>query len=274
MKRIYVVLILSILFYLPIASYFQKYQHKRPAKEKLGYIPNNVFFRASLGEFRWLAGYFITFNAMSYYGGKLINIEKDVEEDLEYENLFMTLKNAIYLNPYYETTYYFLEAVFALEKGMINDVNELLLYVKNFRKWDYKLLIFLGYNYALFLKDYEKAALSFQEAAKLSGDYLFASISSKYLLETGEEDLALSFLQEMYKEAKDEGLKKHYLLRIETVKIVKELNKAVEIYRESLGHNPKDLKALITAGIIKRIPPNPRGGQFYIDKNGRVKSTK
>lgn len=274
MKKLYIILVLSLCCHITFYPFFHGYLLKRPLKERLGYIPDSDFFRASLGEFRWSAGYFITLKAMSYYGGKVINIKKDVEEDIEYENLFKTLKNAIYLNPYSETSYYFAQALFPWEKGMVKDVNELLLYVKKYRKWDFRIPLFLGYNHAFFLKDYGKAALYFQEAAKLSGNYLFASLSAKYLMEQNEEDLALSFLEEMYKEAKDEVMKKHYLLRIETVKLVKELNMAVHIYRERFGKNPKNLTELVSAGIIRKVPPHPRGGKFFIDEKGRVKSSK
>lgn len=274
MKKFYIILVLSFFCYASFYPFFKEHQLKRPAKEKLGYIPDSELFRVTLGEFRWFAGYFITFNAMSYYGGKIVNIKKGFEEDIEYENLFKTLKNAIYLNPYWETNYYFLQAVFPWEKGMINEVNELLLYVKKYRKWDFRIPVFLGYNHALFLKNYEKAALYFKEAARLSGNYLFAAISAKYLMESGEENIALSFLEEMYKEAKDEGMKRHYLIRIETIKLVKELNKAVELYKERFGKTPKDLTELVKVGVVTKIPTHPRGGRFFIDNKGRVKSSK
>ncbi len=273
MNRLVVILLSSIICYFLYFPFFKNFQTSKPAIEKLGYIPDNSLFRASLGEFKWFVGYYITFNALTYYGGKVLALERGNKEDIEYQSLLKTLKSSAMINPYYEDTYHLIQAVFPWEKGMTKETNEVLEYVKKYRYWDYRIPLYLGFNYGFFLKDYERAAQYFQEAAKKSGNYIFASISAKYLVEAGEEDFALSFLEEMFNEAKDEGLKTHYLLRIETIKIIKKLNEAVNIYKERFGKNPKDIKDLVDGEVISKIPAHPRGGKFYIDKDGKVKSS-
>ncbi len=274
MKKLYLLLVFSLSLYCLYFPLYKGFQQKMPALEKVGYIPDNPFFRAFLGEFRWFSGYLITFNAMTYYGGKMIAMKRGESEDIEYQNLFKVLKNSAMINPYLEDTYNLLEAIFPWEKGMTRETNEVLEHIKTFRYWDFRIPVYLGFNHAMFLKDYEKAAIYFQEAAKKSGNYIFASISAKYLAEVGEEDFAINFLEEMYKEAKDEGLKRHYLVRIETMKILKTLNEAVNFFEDRFSRKPQSLNELVAAGILKKIPAHPRGGNFYIDKEGKVKSSK
>ncbi len=274
MKKLYFLFFSSLIIYCMYFPVYKGFQQKTPSMEKLGYYPDSPLFRAFLGEFRWLSGYLVTFNAMTYYGGKMIALKRGETEDIEYQNLFKVLKGSAMTNPYLEDTYNLIEAIFPWEKGMIKETNEILEYISKYRHWDYRLPLYLGFNYAMFLKNYERAALYFQEAAKKSGNYLFASISAKYLAEVGEEDFAISFLEEMYNEAKDEGLKRHYLVRIETLKILKELNRSIQFFESRFNRKPTTLNDLVSAGILRKIPPHPRGGYFFIDKNGKAKSSK
>jgi hypothetical protein len=48
---------------------------------------------------------------------------------------------------------------------------------------------------------------------------------------------------------------------------------AVNKYKEKFGILPKTLKDLVQNNLLKEIPKDPYGGVYYIDKDGKVRTT-
>jgi hypothetical protein len=74
----------------------------------------------------------------------------------------------------------------------------------------------------------------------------------------------------------DERLKEMYLKRINELKsayMAKEIQAVVDQYRDATGREPTSLSSLVNEGVLKGIPPDPVGGEFYIDEGGTVRST-
>ncbi len=272
-KYFVILFVFLIALYAVFIPQFRTNMVKRPLFEKLGYTPHGKFYKIMLGEFRWFMGEYLTFKSIIYYGGKVNFIQRRQFNKVEYYNLYRTISTAILLNPYNEDAYYFAQATFTWDVGHVKDVNRLLEYVMKYRTWDFKIPFFLGFNYAYFLKDYRKAAYYYKIASKLTGSPLFTNLAARYFYEGGETPLAINYLKTMIKITRKESLKKLYEMRLKALEGIYEIEEAVKAFKRKFHKNPKSIDVLVKYGFLKKIPKDPYGGVYYIDKNGRVKTT-
>ncbi|MDQ7031443.1 MAG: hypothetical protein Q9M37_01820 [Desulfonauticus sp.] len=246
---------------------------KRPLFEKLGYTPHGEFFKDVLGEFKWFMGDYLSFKAIIYYGGKVDKIKQRKFKEVEFYNLYKTIETSIILNPYNEDAYYFAQAIFTWDLGKIREVNRLLKYAMKYRVWDFKIPFFLGFNYAYFLKDYKNAAYYYKRASQISKSPLFTSLASRYFYEGGHTELAISYLKTMIKITRNKNIKKFYQTRLNALISIFKVEKALKKYFDKFHVLPKDISELVQKGFLEAIPQDPYGGTFYIDKNGKVRTT-
>ena len=272
MKK-YIIFSIALFLFVILVPYFAENVRNRPIYEKLGYLPQGKIYRAILGEFRWFAGDYFTFKAIIYYGSKAQRMFKGQRVDVEYYNLYKTLETSVILNPYHEDTYYFAQAIFTWGLGRIKEVNSILKYVFKYRYWDYQLPFFLGFNYGYFLKDYVKAAEFFKKAAELSGIPFYATLSSRYFYKGKRVELGIIFLRHLIKNTNKPEIKAVYEIRLKALEAIYKLEKAVKQYQKKFGHIPRNLNELVRVGILKKIPKDPYGGRFFIDKKGQVRTT-
>jgi len=170
-------------------------------------------------------------------------------------------------------TYYFMQAAFTWELGRARDVNKVLAYGMKYRTWDYQLPFYIGFNSAFFLKDYNKAAVNMKRAAELSGNQLYTTLAARYFYESGQTDLGIAFLETMEKEAKDKDVRRVYELRLNALHAVKSLENSVGKFRTMFNRLPADLNELVVSKIISNIPADPYGGKFYLDPDGKIRTT-
>jgi hypothetical protein len=127
----------------------------------------------------------------------------------------------------------------------------------------------LGFTYFFFKGDnqralpYLKQAASFPEAH--SGVARFAAVVSaqelgpeqtiRFLIEL-EQSVGSGSVREVIRENMKEMALAHNL---------SQLNEAIEAYREQNRELPPSIDALVGAGLITGIPPDPFGGHFEID---------
>lgn len=268
-------IVLTIIFLTAFVMFFPNFEkdmRNRPLFEKLGYTPHGKFYRAVLGEFRWFVGDYLSFKSIIYYGGKADKIAKRQYKDVEFYNLYTTIKTSILLNPYNEDAYYFAQAAFSWI-GHAKDVNALLKYVMKYRTWDFKIPFFLGFNYAYFLKDYKDAAIYYKKASAISHSPLFTDLAARYFYEGGRTRLGIAYLKAMVKMTRKESIKKVYETRLKALENIYKIQQAVEKYKKINSKPPKSIEVLVEDGLLKKIPKDPYGGRFYIDKNGKVKTT-
>jgi hypothetical protein len=93
------------------------------------------------------------------------------------------------------------------------------------------------------------------------------------LYEAEETEIAIEFIKQMIKEIKKENLRRTLEIRLQALKAIAYLEKGVREFKERYRRLPKDLKEMLELGIIKKIPRDPYGGNFYIDEDGRVRTT-
>lgn len=271
MRTLLFVLITS---YLAIIFPFTNYLGNRPLINKVGYIPEGEMLRFAVGDHRYLVSEWSVFKVMLYFGEMSDTNAKKVKLPPEYGNMARVISSAVFLDPYNMDAYYLAQAAFVWDvKDSANDINKLLAHGMRYRTWDYSLPFFAGFNAAYFLHDYRTAAEYMKKAAELSGDPLFAKLSARYFHQAGRTELGILFIESMAKSAKDEKIKKSFVMRKEALQAAKEISDAAQLFRNRFNHFPTSTEDLVRFGLLKKVPRDPYGGQFYITAIGRVEST-
>jgi len=87
---------------------------------------------------------------------------------------------------------------------------------------------------------------------------------------------ALSFLTQQYIQYQSTPRQAFYADKIKKLqheKNVLDLTKAVETYYQKTKTYPGDILVLVSDNIIEKIPEDPYGGQYFISKQGQIRST-
>ena len=260
--------------YLLLLAPFTTALARRPVEIKLGYLPHPQVLRATMADQRLLTGEWLVVRVLFYYGTIM---EKAMDGVVvvrpEFFNMYKTLQAATQLDPYNMDTYYFAQAAFTWELNRVQEVNDLLEYGLKFRGRDPWLHFYLGFNYAYFLKDYQKAAEHMRRAGELSGNPLFINLAARYFYESEQTSLGLSFLNAMIAGARDPAVKKTYELRRQALLAITVIERALADFKQKNGKAPESLEALVAGGLLDKIPGDPYGGSFYLDPAGKVRTT-
>ena len=178
------------------------------------------------------------------------------------------------LDPYFLDPYYFANANFTWEARMAKETNTLLSKGSRYREWDWMLPFFMGFNEFYFLHDNALASEYLMEAAKRpDAPPMMETLAVRLAYKGNRTKIAIVFIQETLKKTKDKITRKDLEIRLEILQDVLALEQAMEVYRGKYGKLPLDLKQLQARGIIAHIPKDPYGGEFFIDKDGSVKTT-
>ncbi|PLX83445.1 MAG: hypothetical protein C0616_00255 [Desulfuromonas sp.] len=246
---------------------------QRSVEVKLGYIPHPQILKVSVADHSLPVAEAAVMKVLFYFGTLVEKFQENIVIRPEYLNMYRTLETAILLDPYNMDGYYFAQAAFTWEVGRVKEVNRLLEIGVENRQWDYWLPFYIGFNRAYFLKDFAGAAPYMKLAAERSGDPLFAKLAARYFYESKQTDLGLLFLDTIIAQTKDKAIKATYEMRRAALLMVTALEKGVAAYRSARGSNPERIEDLVTEGLIPEVPVDPYGGNFYLDSDGRVRTT-
>jgi len=252
---------------------FSQYMIKRPLEVKLGYLPHPQLLKVAFADHRFLVAEVAVVKVLFYYGTLLGKFEENIIIRPEHINMYRTLVTATQLDPYNMDAYYFAQAAFTWELQRIAEVDELLEHGLKYRTWDYWIPFYLGFNNAYFLKNYRKGAMYMQRAAEISQNPLFAKLAARYFYESKQTDLGLTFLDSMIAQAKDKSVKRTYELRRNALLAVSTIESALTEFRKKSGRPARTLNDLLDSGLLGHIPKDPYGGNFYLDDQGRARST-
>ena len=87
---------------------------------------------------------------------------------------------------------------------------------------------------------------------------------------------AMNFLTQQYIQSQDAARQEFYMDKIKMLqqeKNILDLTKAVEVFYQRTKTYPGDILVLVNEGLIEKIPEDPYGGQYFIGKQGQVRST-
>ena len=239
---------------------------------QVGYLPPSPVLKIMALEFEGLFADFLFIKTISFYGertGQKLSLQEE-----EWDQLISALETLTDLDPYFLDVYYFGETALVWDAGRVHEANRLLEKGRRFRTWDWNLPFFLGFNHFYFLQDSRKGASYLMEASRLPGSFSFLPLlAARLSQQAGQTEAAVLFLQELYDRATDSVLKQSMGKRLEAMKGLLVLERAVFLYRQEFGGRPTGLDLLVERGILKRLPKDPYGGEFYLDEAGEVRTT-
>jgi tetratricopeptide (TPR) repeat protein len=270
MKRL-ICLVLGLLLLVPSLTALTNLRRKTPPAERLGYIPSfEVAYFSSL-EYRLLISELMFYNATFYYGAL---VDKPGERP-DYTRVWKYVDTSTRLNRYNIDSYYFGQAILTWDAGMVREMTAKLETGASSRTWDFYLPFFLGFNYSYFMNDYDRAARYMARAAELNPESAFLiPLAGRLFYQADKTDLAIQYLTLMYRGVKNEGIRKSMRVRIDALERIALLEKAVKRFETATGHSPRQLTDLLRVGLLKKIPADPYGGEFYIDsRDKRIKTT-
>lgn len=249
-------------------------ERQRPAivrAEELSYLPQGKYLKVAVLGYRHLAADLIWLRAVQYFGVKEQTAEGyrwayhavDVLTDLDPTFVYAYQMAGTILGVWAKLPQ---ESVDILAKGMVH----------NPEVW--QLPFFLGYDYFYELHDPVSAAKFFRLASMLPGapEYL-PKLAARMTIEAGDPKAALEFLQRLYQQVQDPRLREGLERRIREViaeRDIRFLEEGIRRYRARYGKLPGSLEALVTGGIIARVPDDPLGGLYQVNpSDGTVAST-
>lgn len=269
MKRFFWLLAFLILLlgtYMPLTAS----RDLRPPEVRLEFFPPAPVIKALSAEHYQFVSHIISLQCLFYFG----SIVEEQRQIPDWNRLYHALYTSTRLDPYNMDAYYFAQAVLSWDARMPKQAIELLEYGFSHRTWDWYLPFFLSFDYAFFIKDYRKAGDYLAKAAELNPRATwFTTLAARYYYEGDSTALALAYLQEMISASRSEAIKKRLLVRASALEKILQLEEAIKAFKDRFNRPPENLKDLIRANIIKSIPEDPYGGTFYLDKQGKVRTT-
>ncbi|MBI5048314.1 MAG: hypothetical protein HZB54_05155 [Deltaproteobacteria bacterium] len=241
-------------------------------KEGVGLIMPSAVAQIIALEFKGLFADIVFSRAMTYYGGKLIRKEEPTDE--EWNWIYRNMDVATDLDHYFLDPYYFGAMNLAWGANKVREANALLEKASQYRDWDWTIPFYLGFNHFYFFQDNERAAFYLMKAAKRPGSInLLPTLAARLSYQGKKTENAIIFLQEMLKKTEDKNVRWIYERRLTALKAILFLERAMAAYHERFKKQPEKLDELIAKGVISELPQDPYGGEFYIDKDGSIKTT-
>jgi len=271
-KWSFLVLVFCIAGYALIFPFFEKHRYpERQVQARELILPPHVMKLLAL-EFRTVTADFLFARASQYYGGRSYRPWAWTKND--YAWLYNNLRVTTELDPYFEDPYYFGNAIFTWDVGAVNEANSLLEKGVRARTWDWQLPFYLGFNKFYFLHKNKEAADDLLLASKRQGAYDFLpTLAARLYNSEGRTEAAIVFLTAFLKNERDAKIRGKYAIRLEALKRMLFIERAVARYKNKTKKPPRNLQALVQSGIISEIPEDPYGGKFYLNRDGSIKTT-
>jgi len=123
------------------------------------------------------------------------------------------------------------------------------------------------------LRDFLKLV---REGAQNLNDDTITDCYLNVLLSLSRYDEAIDFLKREQIQTSDVQSGKAYLEKLKNLqneKNILDITKAVEKYYQKTKTYPGDILVLVNEGLLQFIPEEPYGGQYFISRQGQVRST-
>lgn len=253
---------------------YTTYLKQKPVEEKLGYLPSTNLLRYASADHKELTGALLVMKVIIYFGGIIVKQQdKVIVQPPDYPRMSGILHGAVKLDPYNMDAYYFAQSFLTWDAKQYKLANALLDYGMKYRTWDWMLPFFAGFNSAYFLKDFAAAAEYYKRAAEITGGELNINLAGRYMQESGQTELAISYLSAMEKNERNQAVRKNYQIRLQAFREVRRIELAQDRYKNATGRPPETLDVLISTGYLLPPPVDPYGGEFYLEATGKVTTT-
>jgi len=249
---------------------------KKTQHEQLFALPANVLRIVSI-QFKELSADMLFLNALTWLGGAKPQQATRRYLPEQYEWLHNTLKNSVTLDPYFMDPYYLMNSALVWDRYKIEEVLPVMANGADIRTWDQLLPFFVGFNYYYFLSNGEQSIYYLNVASKRSGgNPFYDTLAARIAYKVNKTELGIAYLEQQIHQAELEG--RLYSVeplksRLEVLKGIRKIELAVESYQNLFSRVPQDINELVKLRMLDSVPQDDLGGHYYLDDQGRVKST-
>jgi hypothetical protein len=127
----------------------------------------------------------------------------------------------------------------------------------------------LGFQYFMEKEEYLRGAECLQRAIALGGPPYLQLLVSRLYAHAGDPDTALSFIALRLQNEETPEIREQLQQRFSDVWINRDLaliDAAVAKYREAKRRAPSDVQALVAAGLLEKLPRDPKGGEYFLEE--------
>lgn len=220
-----------------------------------------------VGEYKGLLADYLLLEAGSFIGSN----QKGSRDD--WRHVYRVLKQSLALDPYFMQSYLYAQGNLPWEARMVQETIELLDIAALHRNWDWRPGYFAGFDYYYFLNDFAKAGERFLKTAQVPhAPVLLAVLGGRMSMKGDKTETAIALLQSMLNNPQlEDASVQEIQWRIEALKGVMALDKAIGQYQRTFHSYPAALTDLVEEDIIPSLPHNPYGESFiYNPQTGRV----
>ena len=126
----------------------------------------------------------------------------------------------------------------------------------------------LGFQYFMEKQDYLRGAKCLERAAALGGPTYLQFLISRLYTSAGDPTTAMQFIALRLKNEETPAVREQLQKRLVDLWIDRDLrliDAAIAKYRDQKHAAPKNVRALLEAGLLPALPRDPKGGEYWID---------
>jgi hypothetical protein len=176
------------------------------------------------------------------------------------------------VDPHFDTAYVVMSSVLS---GMRSDSDAAIrLLEKGAAVSSYwRIHFLLGFQYFMEKQDYVRGAQCLERAVALGGPQYLQFLVSRLYTSAGDPTTAMQFIAERLKNEETPQVRAQLEQRLSDIWINRDLallDAAIASYSEKNHRAPKDLHALVDAGLLASLPRDPKGGEYSIFSDGKA----
>ena len=236
---------------------------------EMAYFPSGRFLREASIEYQSLAADFIWLRGIQYYGYHLMS-------DRKYEWLGHVFDILTSLDRGFIGAYHFGAITLAWDAGKPHEAVDFLTSGMKANPMSWQIPFDAGFICYMLLRDYGRAGTFFEVAAKMPNAwFVLARWAAIAKAKAGDFQTAREMWLDILNGTENRALKAlvvRQLKNLDLSEATDRLQKAVHRFQQDRRRLPTDLRELLTAGYVDRIPAEPFGGRFYL-KDGKVLTT-
>lgn len=194
----------------------------------------------------------------------------------DYDRLSLLLQTVVRLDPRFYVPY-ILGAIVLMESPRhVEDALALLAEGRRNLPGQWLYPYYQGYIHYFLLDDPTRGGQALMEASRIPGcPEIVPLVGARMLSEGRRPDTAIAFLRDILDRESDPVRRRTFENRYRDVLTERDLQileGAVSTYRSRFSRPPSSLSDLVSAGIVSAIPPEPRGGSYFLAPGGEVRS--
>lgn len=224
-----------------------------PIPVQLLYAGSDPFLAANLNVFRSMM------------------VEASVTERETYRVQGQLQQDAALFNPRHEDNYYIAAAILPWN-GYVNEAQHILKQAAETRTWDWMPPFFYAFGLWYFQHNMTEAGRWAEIAAGRSGEVnarALRAMAAKWYERGDDPKLARALIEAMQQQTQDSSLKQQLQMRLERLEGLILLREAYSAYKAQQGTPPTTLENLLGYAGMNKLPQDPAGLGFRLDKEGR-----